>query len=436
MRTLSEIATAQATHDSRDPRGRILVIESDEGIARTLAAILRLDGHEVAVALAEADVARLLRADRYDVILEDAHFEQTDAGLFHAIVTLAPDALVIVMARASALETALQTLHAGAFSYLLKPVDVDELRVSVRRGLEHRRLEGELEAAHDEMRALDARMRREIDDATADLRDRVAELDAANQRLQDTQTQHDRFVAMVAHELRGPLNPIINYAQIAKRPTISAETRDHYMDVIVEHAFRLNRLVDDLQTATRLSTGHFTIRREPCDLAAALDELVESFRGTQRTHRFTLERPAGDVTAEVDRDRMMQAARNLIDNAMKYSAEGTSVEVRLSAAAETVSITVRDYGMGIPEAEMQRIFEAFTRLGKSSEVAGSGLGLFITRGIAEAHGGELTVENGAGSARARGATFTLSVPRHAPPGSAPSDPAEPVDSPGPDGAVR
>ena len=436
MRTLSGTATVQAALDPRDQRGRILVIESDEGIARTLAAILRLDGHEVAVALAETDAVRLLRKDRYDVILEDAHFEQTDAGLFHAIVTLAPDALVIVMARASALETALQTLHAGAFSYLLKPVDVDELRVSVRRGLEHRRLEGELEAARDEMRALDARMRREIDDATADLRGRVAELDAANQRLQDAQTQHDRFVAMVAHELRGPLNPIINYAQIAKRRTISAEMRDHYMDVIVEHAFRLNRLVDDLQTATRLSTGQFTIKREPCDLASALDELVESFRGTQRTHRFTLERPAGDVIAEVDRDRIIQAVRNLIDNAVKYSAEGTAVEVHLSATAGAVGITVRDYGMGIPEAEMQRIFEAFTRLGKSSEVAGSGLGLFITRGIAEAHGGELTVESGAGSERARGATFTLSLPRHAPPGLAPSDPAASGDPQESGGAPR
>lgn len=412
MRMLSETATALA---ARGARGRILVIEGDEGIARTLAAILRLDGHEVEVALGETEAGRLLRAGRFDVILEDAHFEQSDAGLFGTIVTLAPDALVIVMARASALETALQTLHAGAFSYLMKPVDVDELRVSVRRGLEHRRLEGELEAARDEMRALDARRRREIDDATADLRDRVAELDAANQRLQDKQSQHDTFVAMVAHELRGPLNPIINYAQIAKRPTISAETRDHYMDVIVEHAFRLNRLVDDLQTATRLSTGHFRLKREPCDLAAALGELVESMRASVHDHRFVLERPAGELIAEVDRDRVMQAARNLIDNAVKYSAEGTAVEVTLAATDELVTISVRDYGMGIPEEEMQRIFEAFTRLGKSSEVAGSGLGLFITRGIAETHGGQLSVESGAGSERARGATFTLTLPRHAPP---------------------
>ena len=416
MRMLSETATATATAQAtRDAQGRILVIEGDEGVARTLAAILRLDGHEVEVAPAVTEAEQLLRAGRFDVILEDAHFELGDAGLFGTIVTLAPDALVIVMARASALETALQTLHAGAFSYLLKPVDVDELRVSVRRGLEHRRLEGELEAARDEMRALDARMRRAIDDATADLRDRVAELDAANQRLQDKQSQHDTFVAMVAHELRGPLNPIINYAQIAKRPTISAETRDHYMDVIVEHAFRLNRLVDDLQTATRLSTGHFTLKREPCDLAAALDELVESFRPSVHDHRFSLRRPSGEVIAEVDRDRVMQAVRNLIDNAVKYSAEQTAVEISLVATDEQVEISVRDYGMGIPEAEMQRIFEAFTRLGKTSEVSGSGLGLFITRGIAETHGGRLGVESGAGSERARGANFTLTLPRHAPP---------------------
>jgi signal transduction histidine kinase len=415
MRTLSETPT---TPLSRGPRGRVLIIESDAGIAHTLAAILRVDGHEVALALSGQDAAHQIRAKQFDIVLEDAHFEQADDGLFGTLVTLAPDALVIVMARVSALETALQTLHAGAFSYLMKPVDVDELRVSVRRGLEHRRLEGELEATRHEMRDLDARMRREIDDATADLRGRLAELDAANQRLQDKQTEHDRFVAMVAHELRGPLNPIINYAQIAKRPNISAATRDHYMDVIVEHAFRLNRLVDDLQTATRLSTGHFTLKREACDVAAALRELVESFRTNTADHAFTLALPEGAVIAEVDRDRMTQAARNLIENAVKYSAEQTTVEIALTATDEQVAITVRDYGMGIPEAEMTRIFEAFTRLGKSSEVAGSGLGLFITRGIAEAHGGALTVESGANSARARGATFILSIPRKAPAPSA------------------
>ena len=87
-------------------------------------------------------------------------------------------------------------------------------------------------------------------------------LDAANQQLRAAQEQHHTFVAMVAHEMRGPLGPIMNYAMLAKRPAVTPEKRDEYMDIIVEHANRMNRLVDDLQTATRLSTGRFSLQRQ------------------------------------------------------------------------------------------------------------------------------------------------------------------------------
>lgn len=418
MQTVSD--TQLVSSDARHLRGRILVLDADEGIARTLAAILRHDGYEAAVARTAIEAIAHLRAASYELLLSDSHFEQGPEPISALVRAAAPDLTIVVMTRASALETALEALHAGAVGYLLKPVDIAELRLSVARGLEHRRLERELEQAREHIRGLDAQVQRQLDDATG-LRGRIEALDEANRKLHDAQTEHDQFVAMVAHELRGPLNPIINYAQIAKRPAITAEMRDRYMDIIVEHAFRLNRLVDDLQTATRLSTGHFTLRRKWCDVAAVVDEIVESFRATVHHHAFSLERPEGPVQAEIDPDRVGQAVRNLMDNAVKYSAEGTVVEVRLVASDVELQISVRDYGMGIPEEEMQRIFEAFTRLEKSSEVQGSGLGLFITRGIAERHGGHLTVESGPGKERARGAVFTLVLPRGVPNEAAPTE---------------
>ena len=99
----------------------------------------------------------------------------------------------------------------------------------------------------------------------------------------------------------------------------------------------------------------------------------------------------------VDKDRILQAVRNLLDNAVKYSAEGGAVDVTVWQDAHDAYIRVQDYGAGIPESEMARIFEAFTRLEKRPEVSGSGLGLYITRGIASAHGGELAVRNGDGA---------------------------------------
>jgi two-component system, OmpR family, sensor kinase len=109
--------------------------------------------------------------------------------------------------------------------------------------------------------------------------------------------------------------------------------------------------------------------------------------------------------------------RNLVDNAVKYSTEGGAVEIGVWKDTARVYVRVRDYGAGIPEEQIQEIFEPFTRLGHTPDVSGSGLGLFITRGIAAAHGGELNVSNGAGTERALGAVFTLALPLHAPPGA-------------------
>jgi signal transduction histidine kinase len=272
----------------------------------------------------------------------------------------------------------------------------------------------ELEAAHAAARDFNARLQEQIDQATAELRHKVDELDEANRQLQQTQEQHDRFVAMVAHEMRGPLNPIINYAQLAKRPSLQEGALARYMDLIVEHAFRLNRMVDDLQTATRLSTGRFSLRIEPFDLVAALGELIDQFAASVRERRFAFEHPDGPIDIDGDRDRIAQAVRNLIDNAVKYSVEDGAIEVGIKADADIVAIEVGDYGAGISEADMKRIFEPFIRGEHESDTGGSGLGLFITRGIVAQHHGTLKVANRGGGNRAQGAIFTISLPRRQP----------------------
>lgn len=404
-----------ATHD-----GRILVVDADEGMADTLAAILRQEGYQVAVAYTLRSALDQLRERHVDLVLADLRVEESGDDVLMRTREYAPSAVVVVLTSFASFETAQHALQSGAYNYLVKPVDVAELRVTVDRAMQHRQMARtlaaqvrELEAAHTQVQSFNAQLQAQVEEATHELREKVQALKEANVQLQRTQEEHERFVAMVAHEMRGPLNPIINYAQLAKRPGIAQETIDHYADIIVEHAYRLNRLVDDLQTATRLSTGQFTLRRERCDVTATVAELVDNFTATVRERRFSLERSNEPIFAEVDRDRLAQAVRNLIDNAVKYSVEQGAVEVRVWQDVERVYISVRDYGAGIPEEEMQRIFEAFTRINKDADVSGSGLGLYITRGIVAAHGGNLTVRNASGSDRVRGAIFTLALPLRA-----------------------
>ncbi len=425
------VATIEPVHPTTEDRdARLLVLDADPGVRETLAAVLRHEGFSVRAAerLDEARIA--LRAAPCDLIVADLRLEDRDGpGLVAEVREAAPDAVVIVLTSLTTLESALRALQSGAYAYLSKPTDIAELRLTVARGLERRRLErdlarrvAELEAANTAIHDFNAQLRAEVRTATRELRGKVAALDDSNRRLRETREQQERFVAMVAHELRGPLGLVMSYAQLTARPTATPDQIARYTTEILEAAARLHRLVEDLQTATRLSTGHFELRRAPCDLVAAVAAAVEGMRTTVPTRRFSFTGQADLGPVEVDCDRVLQAVRNLLDNAVKYSVEDGAIAVRVWGDAEQVLISVQDEGAGIPDADLERILLPFERGPGSGAVPGSGLGLTITRGIAARHGGELRVRNGEGPARARGAIFTLVLPRTATtPASPPGD---------------
>jgi signal transduction histidine kinase len=399
---------------------RVLIADTDGATLRAVAVTLRHAGRAIITASDGVTALSLLSESAFDLLLTDVRVEADGESLLAAARRVAPAAMRIAMTSYATLDSALQALRAGAYNYLIKPLDVEELRLSVTQALERLRLErelaarvAELEETHGDLLRTNVRLREQVDAATAELRLKLDELEETNHRLREAQSQNQRFIQMVAHEMRGPLNPIINYAQLAKRPAVGDEARNRYMDTIVEHALRLNRLVGDLQTATRLSAGQFTLRREVCDVSVVIAELVAESTASERERVFTLDQPGEPIMAEVDRDRVGQAVRNLLDNAVKYSAPRGAIETRLWRDAANVYISVGDYGAGIPEAEMKRIFEPFIRLDRqASEVSGSGLGLFITRGVIGAHGGSLSVRN-RGDERAEGAIFTIALPLHA-----------------------
>ncbi len=407
-----------AVAEPEETMARVLVLDDDVGVCETLAAVLRLDGYAVRTAERLVEAESLLREEPFDVVLTDLHLDDDGQDPLDVVRALAPDAVVVVLTGYATLESALRALRTGAYAYLVKPTDVEELRLTVARGMEGRRLRrelarrvAELEAANAAVQDFNAQLRTQVAAATEELRDKVAELNATNRQLRQAQEQHERFVAMVAHELKGPLALVMNYAQLAARTDINREALTKYTGLIIEYSQRLNRLVEDLQTATRLSTGHFDLRREPYDLATEIRQAVEQFRTTVPNRRFSVVDEPGVGLVVMDRDRVLQAVRNLLDNAVKYSVEGGAIEVRVWEEGVNACVSVRDEGAGIADGDIERILRPFERGPGSTEVPGSGLGLYITRGIVQAHGGELRINNGTGPERARGAVFMLVLPR-------------------------
>jgi signal transduction histidine kinase len=217
------------------------------------------------------------------------------------------------------------------------------------------------------------------------------------------------FVSLVSHELRSPMAAVIGAARTLQDRwrMLTAAQRESFLALIGDETTRLAELVGDVLDTSRIEAGTFSYRFEEVDLGRVLDEAVEAAALAQQEVPVNASVRGALPSIRGDRARLRQVLGNLIENAVKYSPEGGEVRVSAAAANGAVRIAVRDAGPGIPREQQSRIFEKFGRVDvPGASKPGTGLGLFIARSIAEAHGGSLEVSSGA----ERGSTFTLTLP--------------------------
>jgi signal transduction histidine kinase len=325
-----------------------------------------------------------------------------------------PNCVPIMLTGYASLESAVRAIREGAYDYLVKPCDLDELKLTIARAVERGRLTRTLNQRVEELQVANARihslaeeLQERVTRATADLSQKVTELSEAKARLEEEQRQREEFISMIAHELAQPLTNISTSAQLLGREKMSAETKERARITILSETQRLTRLVQDLFDATRLAAGRFEVRLTNCDLAAIVREQVDLAGGMSDLHTIRLELEEGVFAARCDRDRIAQVLSNVLTNSTKYTPGGT-VRVQLRADAVRAVIRVIDEGPGIPPDRLEAIFEPHVRLvgTEAGSKNGSGLGLYIARGIVEAHGGQIWADNAEGG----GAVFVISLP--------------------------
>ena len=218
------------------------------------------------------------------------------------------------------------------------------------------------------------------------------------------------FVSLVSHELRAPMASIVGSAETLRQRwrELTPDQRESFLALISSETERLAALVGDVLDTSRIEAGTFTYRFEDVDLTALVRDSVAGVSIAQDEVAVTAEIGSELPTVRGDRDRLQQVLTNLIDNAVKYSPAGEDVTVRAFQENSRVQIEVADRGPGVAAEHQRVIFEKFGRAHTkgSPGTPGTGLGLFIARSIAEAHGGTLEVW----SAPDQGATFTLSLP--------------------------
>lgn len=227
----------------------------------------------------------------------------------------------------------------------------------------------------------------------------------------DLQRAREELMSVASHELKTPLTLVKANAQMLARAIRKLDdrrllARSEALNAQVE---RMQRLVDLLLDISRLETGRLTVDLQPLDLAAVVRDTVESFRLTHPERGVRVVMPEGEVRVRGDGLRLEQVLANLLGNAARYSPPDAALELELEDGADAARVTVRDRGIGIPPEDLDRIFDRFYQVQDSpGALSGSmGMGLYISRGIVEAHGGRIRAESRLG----HGSAFHFTIPR-------------------------
>ena len=392
---------------------KILVVNDDAASLLALTSLLDQwadeTGYTVLSARSGQDALRQVLLHDFAVIILDVNMPGMDgfetAEAIHQRARSADIPIIFVTAFLADEIDRLKAYQRGAADFLFTPVipQILHAKVSVFVALANK----------------NEQLRRQ----TEDLSQRTLELTATNERLmreiEDRQaaerTSHakDEFLAMLGHELRNPLSAISSAAALIDLPGAGLETASRARQIIGRQSQHLSRIVDDLLDLSRAMSGKILLARRPVDMASLVGACLDTFRATGRTAGYRIDVDLAPNWVDGDPTRLEQIATNLIDNALKYTPSGGSIDIRIGAEDDEVLLTVSDTGVGIAPDLLPHVFDVFVQGTISLDRAqgGLGIGLSLVRRLVELHGGSVSVSSAGGGA---GSRFTIRLPRAEP----------------------
>jgi signal transduction histidine kinase len=394
---------------------KVLVVDDEESVVVTIKAILQLDGYNVATTTSGVQARAMVRDVEYDLVLTDLRLEDGDGlEVLKAVRENYPETVTIMLTGYASLESAIQALRAGAYDYLVKPSEVEELRATVARGLERRQLGQELRLRVAELADLNASLQMRIDEATAELKERY-------EQLKELDRMKSQFLSIASHELKTPITAMSGFLQVSLRRVkklgegeaaapVAEGLRGitEQLEVVYRQTGKLARLVDELLDVSRIQTGRIEFRYGDVDLSDLANEVATRMQLTTTTHEISVRRDTESIVT-ADRDHLEQVLNNLVTNAIKYSPSGGTITIDVRPDDGGVRVSVSDQGIGIPEKELEAIFGLFYRSPDRAarDAAGMGLGLYISKEIVVRHGGRIWAESGG----TKGSILNVVIPR-------------------------
>jgi signal transduction histidine kinase len=383
---------------------RLLVVDDEESLRITTAAILEKEGYVVDTASSGEEAMSLFDSAEYDLVLTDLHMEGGDGlSVLGEIRRRSPLTISVVLTGFASVESAIAALQEGAYDYLVKPCDIDNMRHTIRRGVEHRRLMLAEQKARTDLEQLNR-------DLELRIAERIAELTMLNEELAEANRAKDVFLATLSHELRTPLTPVVGWVKLLRGGNLDNRGVVQALDAIERNAWLQSRLIDDLLDTSRIATGKLHFEPQPTDLNVAVRGAVDTVRASAGSRKIDLKinLVSSPLVVMGEPVRLQQIAWNLISNAIKFTESGGSVSVVTAREESEARLVVEDTGIGIAADFLPHVFDRFRQADGSTSRAhgGLGLGLAIANALAKMHGGRLEVKSdGVG----HGSQFTLTI---------------------------
>jgi two-component system, sensor histidine kinase and response regulator len=388
----------------RYPAAAILTVDDDAGNLLALEAVLAPLGHTIVAARSGEEAIARAKEREFALALVDVTMRGMDGfetvSRLRRIESFRVTPVVFVTGYADSVSAIQKGYEAGAIDYVTKPIDPDLLRLKAasfvllyQRGEELKRKALEVAVAESARKAAE-------------------EYSAENARLykaaERAAAAREELLAVVSHDLQNPLQALMMKASLLQRQ-IAAQSKDspisRVIDGIVRAGRQMSELLRLLVDATAVEKGSLSIELKACDPAELAREVIELYApiAAAKPLRLAVELGAGLPSVHADRSRVFQVLSNLVGNAIKYTGGGGQVTLRVAGSGDRVSFSVLDTGKGIAPEHLPRLFERYWQVDRKRE--GLGLGLYISKGIVEAHGGNITVV----SAPGEGSTFTFTL---------------------------
>jgi signal transduction histidine kinase len=391
---------------------KILVVNDDPGSLIALTGLLsdwvEQNGCEMIAANSGQQALREVLKHDFAVILLDVNMPGMDgfetAEAIHSRERSASVPIIFVTAFLADEMNRLKGYQHGAVDYLFTPIipQILQAKVFVFVALAKKNIE--------------------LREQAETLRERTAELLASNKRLESEINQRkiavkqnkakDEFLAMLGHELRNPLSAITSAASLIAMDSISEEAATRAKLILHRQTRHLTRIVDDLLDLSRVMSGKILLARKPIDLGKLVETCVETMTAAGRTQAYTVNLRTEAAWLDGDAARIEQIVTNLIDNALKYTPNGGTIDIDTRVEEQLVKLSIRDTGIGIPADLLPRVFDVFVQgeISLDRTKGGLGVGLALVRQLVELHGGTIKATS---DGKGQGSTFEITFPHQA-----------------------